>query len=960
MSEVVSRPGDLTSYVRSVPDLARPAVVGLLIAGAYFAAAEIGIALTLRPAPVSTLWPPNAVVMAILLLTPARLWWAVLLAALPAHLAVELRAGIPLPMTLSWFASNSIDALLGAGLIRWLDPEPVRFDSFRRYSILVLATFVAVGLSSFLDAWLVQLNAWGTVGYWDNWRMRFFSNVLATLTLVPLIVGLVQGGVAAPRTTTAARLLEGTVLAAILLVLCFLVFTNRPAGPNTVPALLYAPLPFLLWAAVRFGPATTSGFLLGVSLLAIDGAIAGDGPFVSSTPAENAFAMQLFLIVIAVPLTALSAVTRERLRAQEEARQSEKRLQLALDAAQMGTWEWQIAPDRSRWSDTSKAIFGLSNVPEDFTLDRFLELLSPEDRASARAAVQRAIQDGTPYESEFRITRPDGRTRWLLAKGVALFDRAGRPTRLIGVNADITERKLGHAAVNEWMSRYEAAVLSSNQLLYDWDPRTNDLAFGGDTLRTLGYGREELRGRLSGWVAKVHPEDRPAFDQEIARVLASEDQFSLTYRFLHQDGRVLWLEDRGHFFRDGDGRILRMVGFIQDVTERVRTDRALRSSEERFSKAFRFSPDGIAITRREDGRILEVNDTWERLFGYTRGEAVGRTVVGLGLLVRSEEWERLRARLGAGESVRGFELEVRARSGEISLVSVAGDTVEMGGEQCFIWFITDITEQRRAETEAQQQRLEVTHLSRVAMLGELSGALAHELNQPLTAILANARAAQRLLRHSSPDLAELRDIIADIAEDDRRAAEVIKRLRAFLRKGDIQPRHLNLNEVVSEVLGLVHSDLIQRRVTVDARLSAALPEVFADRVQLQQVLLNLLLNACDAMAGDRRSEKRVTIRTEAAERGGVELSLADQGTGIRPEEMDRIFEPFVTSKPHGLGLGLAICRSIVTAHGGRLWADNNEEGGATFHLALDGEGVPAEADGERLATWKMTPASGRT
>ena len=157
----------------------------------------------------------------------------------------------------------------------------------------------------------------------------------------------------------------------------------------------------------------------------------------------------------------------------------------------------------------------------------------------------------------------------------------------------------------------------------------------------------------------------------------------------------------------------------------------------------------------------------------------------------------------------------------------------MAGEQSFISFITDITEQRRAETEAQQQRLEVAHLSRVAMLGELSGALAHELNQPLTAILANARAAQRLLGRSSPDMAELRDIVADIAEDDRRAAEVIQRLRAFLRKGDIEPRHLNLNEVVGEVLGLVHSDLIQRRVAVDTQLAAALPEVFADRVQLQ-------------------------------------------------------------------------------------------------------------------------------
>jgi PAS domain S-box-containing protein len=936
MSEVVSRPGELTSRGRPIAELVRPAAIGLLICAAYLVAAEIGIALTLRPAPVSTLWPPNAVLMAILLLVPPRLWWAVLLAALPAHLFVELKAGIPVPMVVSWFVSNSVDSLVGAGLIRWLSPGPLGFDSFRRYSILVLATLVAVGLTSFLDAWFVDLNDWGAVGYWDTWRLRFFSNMLATLTLVPLIVGLATGAVETRRIAPAGRLLEAALLAAILLAVSYVVF-SRPAGPNTVPALLYAPLPFLLWAAVRFGPATTSGFLLGVSLLAIDSAIVGDGPFVASTPAENAFSMQLFLIVIAVPLTALSAVTRERLTAQEELRRSQQRLQVALDAAQMGTWEWQIATDRSLLSDKTKEIFGVDRVTPDLTLDRFLQLLNPDDRDHVAAAVQRTVREGAPYESEFRITLPDGTIRWVHAKGVALFDEAGRPARLLGVNADVTERKLTYAAVSEWKSRYEAAIQASNQLLYDWDPHTNDVTYGGDMQRILGYGREEMQGGLHAFVDKVHPEDREAFEREIARVLDTEDSFRLSYRCCRKDGRVIWLEDRGYFFRDGDGRIMRMVGFLEDVTERVRAEQALRSSEELFAKSFRSSPDAIGICRQEDARILEVNDMWERLFGHSRNDAVGRTAEELGLYVRLADRDRLRERLAAGQRVREEQIEVRTRTGEIRQVTIAADTVEMGGEACFIFFIRDITERRRAEAEAQEQRLEVAHLSRVAMLGELSGALAHELNQPLTAILANARAAQRLLRLSPPDLAELRDILEDIAVDDRRAGEVIQRLRAFIRKGDMQPGHLDLNAVVTEVLALVHSDLIQRRVTVDARLATALPTVFADRVQLQQVLLNLLLNACDAMTADSRGEKRVTIQTAETATGGVELSVADQGTGIPPDEMERVFEPFVTSKPHGLGLGLAICRSIVTAHGGRLWAENNEDGGATFNLVLSSE-----------------------
>jgi C4-dicarboxylate-specific signal transduction histidine kinase len=255
---------------------------------------------------------------------------------------------------------------------------------------------------------------------------------------------------------------------------------------------------------------------------------------------------------------------------------------------------------------------------------------------------------------------------------------------------------------------------------------------------------------------------------------------------------------------------------------------------------------------------------------------------------------------------------------------------------------TDVTERKHAEMEAQRSRQELAHFTRVSTMGELTASLAHELNQPLTAILANARAAQRLLRVTAPDLDELRDILADIADDDQRAGEVINRLRAFLRKGDMQPGRLNLNEIVTEVLGMIHSDLIQRGVSVRTQLGIALPNVFADRVQLQQVLLNLLLNACDAMAGDASAGKLVTIVTAETKTGDVELWVADQGTGIAPDEMDRVFEPFVTSKPHGLGLGLAICRSIVTAHGGKLWADNNGDGGATFHLMLSGDPISAQ------------------
>jgi two-component system sensor kinase FixL len=240
------------------------------------------------------------------------------------------------------------------------------------------------------------------------------------------------------------------------------------------------------------------------------------------------------------------------------------------------------------------------------------------------------------------------------------------------------------------------------------------------------------------------------------------------------------------------------------------------------------------------------------------------------------------------------------------------------------------------------QRSELAHLGRVALLGELSGALAHELNQPLAAILANARAAQRMLARENLDVAEFQAILEDIVSDDRRAGAVIQRVRALIKKDETDLQNVSPNEIVTDVLELAHSDLIQRAVVVSTRLAPSLPDVQGDRVQLQQVLLNLIVNACDAMA-DSPSSLRTLVITTLARSAAVRISISDNGTGITTEPIDEVFQPFVTSKRHGLGLGLAICRSIVDAHGGRLWAVNNRGGGATFHVLLPNATAPAAA-----------------
>jgi two-component system sensor kinase FixL len=253
----------------------------------------------------------------------------------------------------------------------------------------------------------------------------------------------------------------------------------------------------------------------------------------------------------------------------------------------------------------------------------------------------------------------------------------------------------------------------------------------------------------------------------------------------------------------------------------------------------------------------------------------------------------------------------------------------------------DITKRKEAELEAACQRMELAHLSRVTTLGELSGSIAHELSLPLSAILSNAQAAQRVLANGKADLVEVREILDDIVSEDKRASEVIHRLRLWLKKGEVQQHPLDINKVVQDVLKLIHSDLINQEVTVETELARNLPTVSGDPVQLQQVLLNLVVNACDAMAGCDTSQRRLVIRT-SIENGGsaVVVSVTDPGTGIPEEKIKQIFEPFFSTKEKGMGIGLSVCRTIIAAHRGKLWAANNLDLGATFYFSLPVEVSP--------------------
>jgi signal transduction histidine kinase len=243
-------------------------------------------------------------------------------------------------------------------------------------------------------------------------------------------------------------------------------------------------------------------------------------------------------------------------------------------------------------------------------------------------------------------------------------------------------------------------------------------------------------------------------------------------------------------------------------------------------------------------------------------------------------------------------------------------------------------QRRRAEAEILNQRAELAHVTRVSTLGQLTSALAHELKQPLGAILRNAEAAEIFLQNEKPDLEEIRAILADIRKDDQRAGDVIDRMRSLLKRRSLESKSLDFGELLAETVALAKSDARVRRVSVTLQMPAKLPSVRGDRVHLQQVLLNLMLNGMDAMAGGAKGKRLLTVRAETTKDGDVEVSVSDCGIGIAPDNVEHLFEPFLTTKPNGMGMGLAISQTIIEAHGGKIWGGNNVGRGAVFKFTL--------------------------
>jgi PAS domain S-box-containing protein len=383
---------------------------------------------------------------------------------------------------------------------------------------------------------------------------------------------------------------------------------------------------------------------------------------------------------------------------------------------------------------------------------------------------------------------------------------------------------------------------------------------------------------------------------------------------------------------------------IRDISVRKDAEKHLAQMEGRYRGLLEAAPDAMVVVN-QGGEIVLLNLQAEKRFGYHRDELVGQPVENIipeGFAERLlADGLRSPADALAQQIGTGIELHGRRKDGSEFPIEIMLSPLASAEGILVTAAIRDISVRTKAEAhllqselEAQGLRNDLAHAGRVATIGELTTSLAHELNQPLTAILSNAQAGQRLLETAPVDLKEVGEILRDIVEDDKRAGEVIRRLRSLLTKGDPQMRALDLNEALDEVTRLVSGDAVVRGVSIRLELADGLPPVLGDRVQLQQVALNLVLNGMDAMRESGTRDRALVLRTARAGAKTVRVEVQDSGAGINEGDMDKIFQTFYTTKPDGMGMGLAISRSIVDVHGGRLEAHNNPDGGATFSFTL--------------------------
>lgn len=634
----------------------------------------------------------------------------------------------------------------------------------------------------------------------------------------------------------------------------------------------------------------------------------------------------------------IAAIAISRHHDQARLHDSEAKLKEAQRLANVGYWERDVTTDRVTWSEETWRIFGLPpGNRTTLSQAELREMIHPDDRQLQIKKLADALRDGRPYDVEYRIIRPNGEVRFVHIWDEIVCDEASRPRRMFGTVQDVTERKRAENLLHAREQEIRAIVENSPDLIVRFDRMLRRTYVNPAVVKASGVSRESLLGREI--CSTTNDAAAPATAEEIQLLKKSLKYVFDTGRPLHFESTWPLPVGRRAFFHhmvpefDSQGMLTSVLSISRDITK-------LKESQQLLHLVLATLPVAVAVTDRT-GDIVLANNTSKRLWGDVVVSGLERWTESKGFWhdtgkrIAPEDWASARA-LSGGQTSLNELIDIETFDGQRKTILNSSAPIRDAAGLIVGAVIVneDVTELKASEEKLRRTEAELARVARITMMGELTTSIAHEVNQPLAAVVSNANAASRWLAASPPDLGEAREAVLRIARDGTRASEVIKRIRALAKKGEPTRVPVDLNELIKETVGLTHPDLVQKRVSLDITFELKLPAVPADRVQLQQVLLNLIVNALDSMSTVTEHPRVLRIQTGHVEPDTVQVTVKDAGRGISPAENEHLFQPFYTTKPHGLGMGLAISRSIVEAHGGRLWATPNDGPGATFHFTL--------------------------
>ncbi|HEV3333181.1 MAG TPA: PAS domain S-box protein [Bryobacteraceae bacterium] len=619
----------------------------------------------------------------------------------------------------------------------------------------------------------------------------------------------------------------------------------------------------------------------------------------------------------------------DRKRAEETFRESEARFRTLVEHAADAIFVYDF--EQGTIVDVNpRACEGLGYTREELVRMDPLAFHPDLDRVAMESVADRAAAGETVFDTHWH-RRKDG-TLFPVEVNTSLFRYGGRRF-LLKVARDITDRLRVEEAVRRSEKQLRDVIDTIPAYVWSALPDGPLDFLNKRCVEFSGLSFEQNLGR--GWETVLHPEDRDRFLEESHAAITSGEPLATEARYQRADGQYRWLLIRAIPLRDETGTIVKWYGANTDIDDRKRAEETLRETETRFRTYIDQATDAFFVLEFEGGAILDVNRRACENLGYPREELIGKTVFDLDAGL-DPEWldQNIRPRIEARESVT-FETRHRRKDGSVFPVEIRARAFQIGGRIVNLSLVQDITERKRAEEERERLRqleADLAHINRVSMMGELAASIAHEVNQPLAGIVSNGSACLRFLAGDPPNVEEVREALRDIVRDGKRAGEVIARIRALTKRTAPPSEELDLNETVQEVLAIVGDEARKNSAVIRTQFANDLSPVLGDRVQLQQVLLNLVMNAMEAMSS--AGERRLVITTQNIDQERVQVTVEDSGTGLDPNMMSRIFEPFYTTKIGGMGMGLSISRSIVQSHGGRLWATANDGQGTSFQFTL--------------------------